>query len=113
MRRSSLSTLSTQDRLAHLSAMRLPDAQYARPYPSQTGFPCNDPSCRGLLPPVLEAPSQRNAGAPDGHSQGGRMNTGWEVRPLGWVLLVLLVGVVLYYVVTKLTHPPQDDQSTH
>ena len=38
------------------------------------------------------------------------MNTGWEVRLLGWILLVLLVGVVLYYAVTKLTHPPQDDQ---
>ena len=24
------------------------------------------------------------------------MNTGWEVRPLGWVLLTILVGVVLY-----------------
>ena len=41
------------------------------------------------------------------------MNTGWEVRPLGWVLLALLVAVVLYYGVTKLTHRPQDDHPTH
>jgi uncharacterized membrane-anchored protein YhcB (DUF1043 family) len=41
------------------------------------------------------------------------MNTGWEVRPLGWVLLALLVGVVLYYAVTRLTRPTNDDQQTH
>jgi hypothetical protein len=35
------------------------------------------------------------------------MNTGWEIRPLGWVLLVLLVGVVLYYAVIRLTLPPK------
>lgn len=35
------------------------------------------------------------------------MNTGWEVRPLGWILLVLLIGVVLYYAVTRLTPPPK------
>jgi hypothetical protein len=37
------------------------------------------------------------------------MNTGWEVRPLGWILLVLLVCAVLYYAVTRLTPPPQKD----
>ncbi|MEP6934967.1 MAG: hypothetical protein ABI988_13675 [Nitrospirota bacterium] len=41
------------------------------------------------------------------------MRTGWVVRPLGWVLLVLLVGMVLYYAVTWLTRPPQDDPQTH
>ena len=41
------------------------------------------------------------------------MNTGWEVRPLGWVLLALLVGVVLYYVVTRLIRSPKDDPQTH
>jgi hypothetical protein len=41
------------------------------------------------------------------------MNTGWEVRPPGWILLALLVAVVLYYPVTKLTRPPQDDQPTN
>ena len=41
------------------------------------------------------------------------MNTGWEVRPLGWVLLVLLVAVVLYYAVTRLTPPPKYDPRTH
>jgi hypothetical protein len=41
------------------------------------------------------------------------MSTGWEVRPLGWILLVLLVGIVLYYAVIRQTRPPQDDQPTH
>ena len=40
------------------------------------------------------------------------MNTGWEVRPLGWLLLALLIGVVLYYMLFKQTHPPQDDPQT-
>ena len=40
------------------------------------------------------------------------MNTGWEVRPLGWVLLALLVGVVLYYTVIRQTRPPNNDQQT-
>lgn len=38
------------------------------------------------------------------------MNTGWEIRPLGWILLALLVGLVLYYAVTWLIHPPQENQ---
>lgn len=41
------------------------------------------------------------------------MSTGWEVRPLGWVLLALLVAVVLYYAVTRLTPPPKDHPHTH
>lgn len=41
------------------------------------------------------------------------MNTGWEIRPLGWVLLAFLVGVVLYYAITRLTRPPNDDLPTH
>ena len=40
------------------------------------------------------------------------MNTGWEVRPLGWLLLALLIGVLLYYTFIKRTHPPQDDPLT-
>ena len=40
------------------------------------------------------------------------MNTEWEVRPVGWMLLVLLVGVVLYYAVIRLTRPPKDDPQT-
>ena len=39
------------------------------------------------------------------------MNTGWDVRPLGWLLLTLLIGVVLY-MFFKRTHPPQDDPQT-
>jgi hypothetical protein len=41
------------------------------------------------------------------------MNTGWEIRPLGWVLLVLLVAVVLYYAITRLTPPPKNDLRIH
>ena len=37
------------------------------------------------------------------------MSTGWEVRPLGWVLLALIVGAVLYYTVTRMTPPPKND----
>jgi hypothetical protein len=37
------------------------------------------------------------------------MSTGWEIRPLGWILLVLLMGVVLYYAVTRLIPPPKDE----
>lgn len=41
------------------------------------------------------------------------MNTGWEVRPLRWVFLALLVAEVLYYAVTRLTPPSNDDPQTH
>jgi hypothetical protein len=41
------------------------------------------------------------------------MSTGWEVRPMGWVLLVLLIGVMIYYLAIKRTRPSQDDHSTH
>lgn len=113
MRRSSLFTLSTQGWLHDLSSVQLPDAQHTGTQPSETGFPVGGPSCPGLLPPVLEVSPQRNAGATDGHPQGGRVNTGWEVCPLARVLLVLLIGVMLYYIVTKLTHPSKDDHPRH
>jgi hypothetical protein len=41
------------------------------------------------------------------------MSTGWEVRPLGWVLLALLVAAVVYYAVTRFTPPPKDDLRIH
>ena len=43
------------------------------------------------------------------------MKTGWELRPLGWLVLALalLIGVVLYYMLIKRTYPPQDDPQTH
>jgi hypothetical protein len=41
------------------------------------------------------------------------MNTGWEVRPLGWAFLALLVVVGLYYAFTRLTPPPKNDPQTH
>jgi hypothetical protein len=37
------------------------------------------------------------------------MKTGWEIRPLGWILLALIVGVALYYAVTWLTRPPKEE----
>ena len=41
------------------------------------------------------------------------MNTGWGIRPLGWLLLALLVGAMLYYAVTRLTPPPKNDPQAH
>ena len=41
------------------------------------------------------------------------MNTGWEIRPLGWLLLVLLIAVAFYYAITKLSHPPKYDPPTY
>lgn len=40
------------------------------------------------------------------------MNTGWEIRPLGWLLLVLLIAVTFYYAITKLI-PPRHDPPTY
>ena len=40
------------------------------------------------------------------------MNTGWDVRPLGWVLLVLLIVVMIYYLAIHRTRPSQDDHPT-
>jgi hypothetical protein len=37
------------------------------------------------------------------------MNTGREVQPLAWVLLVLLIGVMIYYLAIKRTRPSPDD----
>ncbi len=37
------------------------------------------------------------------------MNTGWEIRPLGWLLLALFIGAVLYYTVNRMTPPPKND----
>jgi len=25
------------------------------------------------------------------------MKTGWEIRPLGWVALIVLIGIVIYF----------------
>ena len=41
------------------------------------------------------------------------MNTGWEIRPLGWILLALLMGIMLYYAIIRLTPPSQYDPHTH
>src|SRR6478672_11283849 len=105
MRRSGLSALSMQDRPYDLSSVQLPDAPHAGTNPSETGLPAGSPSCRGLLPPMLEVSPQRNAGATDGHPQGGCMMTGWEVRPVAWVFLVLLIGVTFYYLAIKYIRP--------
>ena len=40
------------------------------------------------------------------------MNTGWEIRPLGWLLFVLLVGALFYYAFTRLKRPPKVDPQT-
>ena len=35
---------------------------------------------------------------------------GWEIRPLGWVLLIVFAVVVIGYFVYKWLHPPPPKQ---
>ena len=35
---------------------------------------------------------------------------GWEIRPVGWILLIVLLGILTYYVVNWLQHPPNENQ---
>ena len=34
---------------------------------------------------------------------------GWEMRPLGWIVLAVVVGVVMYYTIQRLRRPPQQE----
>ena len=31
---------------------------------------------------------------------------GWEIRPLGWVLLIVIVAILSYFIVSKLHRVP-------
>lgn len=37
---------------------------------------------------------------------------GWEIRPLGWLLLVVLVGLLVYFIYRRL-HPPSAQPERH
>src|SRR5215470_15382755 len=94
----------------------VPDAPIRCPTCRQASFPHMISLWSSIMPgstaPVLEAPPQRNAGPTDGYSQGGCVNTGWEVRPLGWILLALLAVVTLFYALTKLYRLSNEGQQT-
>ncbi len=32
---------------------------------------------------------------------------GWEIRPIGWIVLVVVVGLVIYFTIRWLRRPPQ------
>ena len=38
------------------------------------------------------------------------MKAGWEITPLGWLFLALLLAAVLYFVTTRLRRPPQKEK---
>lgn len=37
-------------------------------------------------------------------------NIGWEIRPAGWILLFILVGILIYYIVSRTPRLPDENQ---
>ena len=37
-------------------------------------------------------------------------NIGWEIRPAGWILLIILLALLTYYVVNRLQRPSDKNQ---
>jgi hypothetical protein len=35
------------------------------------------------------------------------MKVGWEIRPIGWFVLAVVVSVIIYYTIKWLRRPPQ------
>ena len=35
------------------------------------------------------------------------MKVGWEIRPIGWIVLAVVVGLVIYFTIRWLSRPPQ------
>jgi hypothetical protein len=33
-------------------------------------------------------------------------SVGWEIRPLGWIVLVVILGLVIYFTIRWLRRPP-------
>ena len=33
-------------------------------------------------------------------------SVGWEIRPVGWILLIVIVGVIGYFLIKRLQRPP-------
>jgi hypothetical protein len=36
-------------------------------------------------------------------------NHGWEIQPAGWILLVILAVLLLYYIWSRLEHPSEQN----
>jgi hypothetical protein len=37
-------------------------------------------------------------------------NIGWEIRPAGWILLIIVLGLLIYYLVNRLQPPSNTNQ---
>lgn len=37
-------------------------------------------------------------------------NIGWEIRPAGWILLFIVLGLLIYYVVNRPQRPSDKNQ---
>jgi uncharacterized membrane protein len=37
-------------------------------------------------------------------------NIGWEIRPAGWVLLIVVLCLLIYYIANQLQDPSNNDQ---
>jgi hypothetical protein len=35
---------------------------------------------------------------------------GWEIRPAGWILLILVAALLTYFIVKWLRRPPDENQ---
>ena len=35
---------------------------------------------------------------------------GWEIRPLGWLMLLLIMGVLAYWIFCRLQRPPAESE---
>jgi len=37
-------------------------------------------------------------------------NIGWEIRPAGWILLVIVLGLLIYYAANWLQRPSENNR---
>ncbi len=37
-------------------------------------------------------------------------SSGWEIRPMGWLVLAIVIAAVIYYAWSWLRHPPQNNE---
>ena len=37
-------------------------------------------------------------------------SVGWEIRPLGWLVVAVILGLVIYFVIRWLHRPPLKDE---
>lgn len=35
---------------------------------------------------------------------------GWEIRPAGWILLIVLLVFLIYHIAERLRRPPEENQ---